>query len=115
MLYPYHCNKCGQDHDVVKSMHDSGRIEACPVCEVVMDRVYTVPYLSGTKVQDAEYNPAFGKVVKSKYERDELAKRRGMVEVGNDYGSSEKLQKKFERDREEKREAAWDDHNLYKD
>lgn len=115
MLYPYHCNKCGQDHDVVKSMHDSGRSEPCPVCEVTMDRVYTVPYLSGTSVQHAEYNPAFGKVVKNKRERDELAKRKGMIEVGNDYGSPEKLQKKFDKEREDKSERSWDDNNVYKE
>ena len=108
-LYPYHCNKCGHDHDVTKSMSESGREELCPLCALTMNRVWTSPLFIGTAVESAEYNPGLGKVVKNKKHREELAKRMGVTEIGNDYGSAEKMGQSFDKEREKRREKSWED------
>jgi hypothetical protein len=59
-----------------------------------------------TAVQHAEYNPAFGRVVRHRQHREELAKRHGMVEVGNE--TPETLHKVHDQAREEKARKAWE-------
>lgn len=85
-------------------MHDSGREELCPVCEIVLERVWTPTHIIGASVESAEYNPGLGEVVKNKKHRAELAKRKGLVEIGNDYSSPDKIHDKFEKERAEKAE-----------
>lgn len=111
MTYQYQCVKCDHVFDVIKSVKDIDVNEFCPDCEAPAERQFvpTRVYFSGTQVQHAEYNPGLGQVVKSKYERQELAKRKGLVEVGNDFKSGESHQKEFETERARKREKAWDD------
>jgi len=109
MNYPYECEKCEYQGDVDKSMKDATRTEHCPQCGNPMERVWTRTQIIGAKVQNAEYNPALGCVTKSAYHRAEVAKKKGLIEVGNDYGSGEKLQQKFETDRREKRERVWNE------
>jgi hypothetical protein len=46
--------------------------------------------------------------VKNKRHRQELAKQKGLVEVGNDFGAGEKIQKQFEAERAARREKEWD-------
>lgn len=107
MIYPYECEKCDYAGDTVKPMDQASRDEYCPQCGNLLQRVWTKPQLIGTKVQDAEYNPGLGVVTKNAYHRSEVAKRKNVIEVGNDYGSGEKLQTKFDKDRHEKREKRW--------
>lgn len=59
-------------------------------------------------MQHAEFNPAFGQIVKNKYHRSELAKKHGWVEIGNDYKNPDLIHKQFDQIREEKREKAWE-------
>lgn len=94
MKYSYHCVKCGSDHDIDKDMDFATREEICPDCSITMDRVYKPMMIMKTGVQHAEYNPAFGCVVKNSKHRAELAKQRGMIEVGNE--SPEAIQKHCE-------------------
>jgi hypothetical protein len=54
----------------------------------------------------AHYNPALGKVVKSYADGRKEAKRRGMTEIGNE--PVENIHKKFDTDRQRKREKAYD-------
>ncbi len=84
MQYSYHCIKCGSDHDIDKPIDLATREEICPSCEITMERVYKPVQLMKTGVQSAEYNPAFGCVVNNAQHRAELAKQRGMIEVGNE-------------------------------
>ena len=84
MIYDYLCKKCHKTTEVVKSMRDSGRIESCEVCQSDMERVYTPAHIVGAKVESPEFNPGLGCVVKDKYHRQELCKRKGLVEVGNE-------------------------------
>ena len=43
------------------------------------------------KVEHAEYNPGLGCVVKNRTHRAELARQRGLVEVGNDISADNML------------------------
>ncbi len=110
MVYEYQCSKCTHRFDVTKSVKDIDVTETCPQCGDFAERKF-VPskvYFSGTEVRDAEYNPGLGAVVKSKRHREELAKRKGLVEIGNDFKSSESIHKKFDEERSEKREQRYE-------
>jgi putative FmdB family regulatory protein len=111
MIYEYRCVPCGTRFDVIKSVAEIDRPEACEECGGQAQRhfVPSVVYFSGTKVEDAEYNPALGCITKGKRHREEVAKRQGLVEVGNDFGSGESLQKHFESEHTRKREKAWEE------
>jgi putative FmdB family regulatory protein len=111
MTYQYYCEKCDTKFDVIKSVKDIDVNEFCPGCECPAERQF-VPqhvYFSGTKVEHAEYNPGLGAVTKNKKHREELAKRKGVVEVGNDFGSGENMQKHFDQAREEKLKKRYED------
>lgn len=110
MTYAYKCTECAHAFDVIKSVKDIDVNEFCPRCESPAERQF-VPsrvYFSGTEVTNPEWNPGLGAVVKSKRHREELAKRKGLIEVGNDFGSGKKMEQKFESDRAAKREKEWD-------
>lgn len=104
MTYVYDCPDCSHRFDVIKPARDMEKNETCPKCGEFALRRF-VPehvYISGAKVEHAEYNPALGCVTKNSKHRAELAKRKGLVEVGNDYGSGEAMQKNFDTEREKK-------------
>lgn len=107
MIYEYECEKCDKNFDVVKPMSESSRLEYCPDCGNEGNRVFScnVQFL-GTKIEDAEYNPGLGIVTKSKRHRDEIAKRKGLIEIGNE--DPAKIDKAFEKQREEKRRKSWE-------
>lgn len=110
MLYAYTCTKCEARFDIVKSLRDIDRLEPCPKCngDTKRDFAPIKLHLSKTKVQHAEYNPGLGTVVKNQRHKEDLCKRMGVEPIGNDYGSGEKMQKKFEADREAKRNLDWE-------
>lgn len=106
--YPYHCEKCDKGFEVVKTMSEYNKPEFCSSCGMEGRYVFTPPRaIIGASVQNAEYNPAFGKIVRNKNERDELAKRNGLIEVGND--DPNKMVDRSEKDRKEKLEKSWED------
>lgn len=105
--YPYSCEKCDKEFDVIKPMSESSRPETCPTCGNPADRVFTCNvHFYGTKIEDAEYNPGLGCVTKSKKHREEIAKRIGAIEIGNECPT--KIDKHFEKQREEKRLKSWE-------
>ena len=63
-------------------------------------------YVIGAKVENAEYNPAFGQVVKNKNHRNELAKQRGLIEIGNEKPST--LHKHAENTKLENAKRRWE-------
>lgn len=104
MTYEYQCVKCDYRFDVLKPARDMDVNEFCPDCGSPAERKF-VPsrvYITGASVEHAEYNPGLGCVTKNKRDREEQAKRRGLVEVGNDYSSGEKMQTTFDTARTEK-------------
>jgi putative FmdB family regulatory protein len=109
MTYEYTCQVCDHEFDVIKTVAEMEREERCPECESYSKRAF-VPrriFLSGTKVQHAEWNPAFGCVVKNDYHRSELAKEKGVVEIGNDYKSPETIHKEFDEKRADRNERRY--------
>lgn len=91
--------------------------EQCPECQTLGERRFLPSrvFLSKTKVRHPEYNPAFGRVIKNdSHLKDELAKhedRTGskMVEIGNDFGSGDRMVSQARKRKEEEREASWRD------
>jgi hypothetical protein len=85
---------------------------ACPKCETVCGpdqrdfSDYKVSFI-GTKVMSPEYNPGLGTVVKNKWHKEELMKQKGVVEIGNDFGTGEKQQTHYETRKKEELEANW--------
>lgn len=106
MIYEYECPCCSFTTDVIKHHTESGRDETCSVCSATMERIYTVAPRA-SKMERAEFNPAFGCVVKSKTHREQLAKERGMVEVGNE--KIDNVHKIHENRLKEKLKKSWDD------
>lgn len=110
MTYEYECTKCAKRFDVIKSVKDIDVNEFCPNCEAPAERKFSFRvHIIGAAVQNAEYNPALGCVVKNKAHREEIAKRKGLVEIGNDFKSPDDIHKKFDQDRAEKKNKAWED------
>lgn len=91
-------------------MSESATKESCFKCGIDADRIFKniKISLSGTKVTHAEYNPAFGKVIRNERERRYEAEKRGLVEVGNDFKSGEAMRESFDKDRAVKREKSWE-------
>jgi putative FmdB family regulatory protein len=92
MIYQFECDKCQTDHEINKSMKDSGSVEKCPSCGNILTRVYSYTYFIGAKVESPEYNAGLGCVTKSAKHRAEIAKSRGLIEVGNERPDSLKKQ-----------------------
>lgn len=106
--YDFNCEKCDLDFEVIKSIKLYDTEERCPTCGNVAIRKYTCNiHFTGTKIEDAEYNPGLGKITKSKRHREELAKRLGAVEIGNE--KPQTIHKHFDSARETKRKKSWDD------
>lgn len=116
MIYGYNCEKCSNEFDVVKSADLMEREENCAQCGEVATRQFLPHnlYLNKTSVTHAEFNPAFGKVIKNKsHLKDELSRhedRTGskMVEIGNDFGSGLKMAEKYKNEKQKERERSWD-------
>lgn len=86
----------------------ANRPYACPACNQIGERILSCNVVfTGEKVESAEYNPAFGKIVKNKYERSELAKRFNAIEIGNE--NPDKIHDNFDKQRAEKARKAYED------
>lgn len=111
MTYEYRCIKCDETFDVIKPHTEMENNEFCDKCGAPGERIKfpRTVFFTGTSVEHAEYNPGLGQVVKNKYHRQELAKQKGLVEVGNDYKSGESMQKQFDTAREEKLKKRYED------
>lgn len=106
-IYDYMCDECGLGFEVVESIKVYTGKATCTACGKDARRVFTCNvHFTGTKIEDAEFNPGLGKITKSKRHRDELAKRMDVVEVGNE--KPETIHKHFDQDRETKRKKSWE-------
>lgn len=82
--YEYECTKCGHGDEIFKSISEYDREEACAECKTPMQRLISKGHFLYAEVQEAYYNHGLGCVVKNRKHKDELAKRKGLIEVGND-------------------------------
>ncbi len=109
MIYAYHCDACGHAFDVVKPVSEYNAPELCErkACGAPARRepFPRRTFLHGTSVLDAEYNPGLGCIVKSAEHRREIAKQKGLEEIGNE--PPEAIHKHFDTRREEQRERQW--------
>lgn len=80
--------------------------ETCIRCGAKTEKMYTKFLFSGSKPQHAEWNPAFGKVIKNKDHRKEEAKKRDWVEVGNEPLAS--LEKNLTKTKEDNYKNSWE-------
>lgn len=107
MIYQYKCVECGHSFDVVKPVKDFDLKHSCPQCEhtetqiVISSKIHHI----GARVQNAEFNPGLGCVVKNKQEREEIAKQKGLIEVGNERPDT--LYKESVVKREKEKEKEW--------
>lgn len=107
-LYDYFCQKCDADYEIIKSIKEYDGKDPCPQCGNVGSRILSKDiFFTGTKIEDAEWNPGLGAITKSKKHRDELAKSKNLVEIGNENPDS--IHKHFDKAREEKQKKAYDD------
>ncbi len=107
MIYEYKCQDCGHRFDVVKPVKDFDLKHACSECDgethvVISSKIHHI----GAKVQNAEFNQGLGCVVHSKREREEIAKQKGLIEVGNE--SPDTLFKESVKKHEQDKQREWD-------
>lgn len=108
MRYRY-CPGCNSTVESIKYLKGSRVLSECPKCTNSID-VGPAPskiHFVGASVQNAEYNPAFGCVVKNKQHRNELAKQKGMEEIGNE--PVEKIHTHYDAERKETNDKIWRD------
>lgn len=113
MIYPYVCNGCSLEFEVIKSYRDIDNVEHCPDCGTIGNRTISkhqaVDSTAASDWNAKTYNPAFGKALTPQQAKRE-AKARNWTEVGTE--PPEKIQKHFEAERKAKYKASWDKLNL---
>jgi predicted nucleic acid-binding Zn-ribbon protein len=113
LIYPYICTSCSFEFEVIKHHKDIDIIEYCPSCGIIGNRTISKHQrIDSTAASDwnkKEYNPAFGKALTPKEARRE-AKARQWTEVGDE--PAHKIQKHFEKQREDRDKKRWDELNL---
>lgn len=108
--YLYKCSFCNHRFDVVKTVASRDDEESCEKCNKIAERKLCHFAISGASEYKAHFNPAFGKVCKSKRQEKEILaefrdKGEPLIEVGDE--PVEKLHKRFDTQREEAREKRW--------
>lgn len=99
---------CDQEWDVIKRVAALDDPEPCPQCqEPGVRQIVAVNFTGADDWNTQTFNPALGCYTRNTLHARRLAKGRGMEEVGTE--PPEKIHAKFERDKEEKRQARWDD------
>ena len=110
-MYPYRCPDCSHEFEVLAKISeiDHAMIN-CEKCDTLLEskhrQIAKRQFFYGTEVEDYEFCPALGQVVKNKKHRQQIAKDRGMVEIGNE--SPETVHSHFESERkaqQDKRDA----------
>ena len=108
MTYSYHCTPCGLTFDVIKRVSEMDAEETCEKCKLVAERVFNPKiYLSGTKVQEAAYNPGLGCVVRNENHKREIMKQRNLIEIGSE--KPETIHKHYDNERKDRWEKSWND------
>lgn len=109
--YVYRCRECQADWDVVKPMSQIDRLEDCPACGKCNgsnSRQLQASYFTGASDWNTQtWNPGLGCYTKSDKHARDIAKGRGLIEVGNE--KPETLHKMAEETRKATREQRWKD------
>ena len=99
MVYTFVCDDCNLvPVDVFRTVAEVDEPEVCQSCNKPMRRVYyPIPNTYNSAHDTPQYNPAFGKVIKSRSHLKEELRRvnaetgREFVEVGNDKPGMDRL------------------------
>lgn len=102
MIYEYKCPSCNNRFEVVKRVKEFDKPELCKCGFEAKRQIARRQFFYGAKVEDAEYCPAVGQVVKNNKHRRQIAKQRGWEEVGNtDMNAwADKKQRELEQERQ---------------
>lgn len=84
MTFEYYCKDCTIITEHIGKIGQAPEYVSCTMCGKKANRQFSIPQLIGTSVETPQYNPAFGQIVKNSKHAKELAKKRGMVEIGNE-------------------------------
>lgn len=88
MIYPYHCPNCNTNFDIIKRVSEIDNIEKCITCDTLLTKenrkIASKQFFYGAKVEHAEWCPAMGCVVRNSAHRRQIAKARGLEEVGTE-------------------------------
>lgn len=84
MIYEFLCKKCNAIDEVIRHHLDLDEPVVCTECNSKMDRHYTAPNVKIQGESIPYFHPAFGQVVNSDSHAQQLARERGLVEVGNE-------------------------------
>lgn len=87
MIYTYYCGDCKSTTEIQKPMVDINRPEYCHACECIMSRQLSAKIgFRGEKVSENQtyFNHALGCEVRNDKHAREIAKSRGLIEVGNE-------------------------------
>lgn len=107
-IYAYRCT-CAAEWDVAKPMAELDRLEACPKCGAengAGSRLIQRANFSGAGDWNTQcYHPALGQVVRNNAHARQIAKSRGLIEVGNE--KPETLHKIAADTQRETREQRW--------
>jgi len=106
--YPYECEACHKTWDVVKSVKSIDDPEPCAVCsQPALRRIARVNFTGADDWNTQTFNPALGCYTRNTRHARQIAKSRGMEEVGTE--PPEKIHAAFERQQAETREQRWKD------
>ena len=102
MIYEYDC--CDHIFEVIKPLAEFDRAEHCPKCAKPAKRIISRTSFQGASDWDtAAYCPALGQVVKSDKHRRQIARSRGLEEVGtqdmNKFNKAQDQERQKEADR----------------
>lgn len=86
-IYPYECD-CGEKFDVFCKMSEIDTYSpACPKCGIILGRLHrrlARVNFANEKVEDDQWCPALGCIVKGQKDRERIAKSRGLEPLGNE-------------------------------
>lgn len=109
MTYDYRCGSCLFIFDAIKAVSEMDYLESCPKCHASAARIF-IPrsiLFSGTKIESPEFNPGLGCIIKNTAHRKEVARQKGLIEIGNE--TPEVIHKHYDKRRSEKLEAVWNE------
>ena len=88
--YDYECSKCEQTTEIDKSISAYDREEQCQQCNEPMKRLISAGYFLYEKVEEAQFNPGLGQVVRNRKHKNEILRKNGLIECGNDKPPADK-------------------------
>ena len=110
LRYEYLCEStdCERYFEVVKTVAEMPNPEVCPDCGSPAKKLFSVPMISPSASDwgKEEYNPGLGMVIKNARHRKEMAKRKGVEEIGNE--KPETVHKHCAEIQADKRKKSWD-------